>query len=276
MQKCILLGGLFQLIVQLLLGIVCMTTLLVKRAQEYPQRPFGIFVLDAGKQGIGALMGHFSNIALSITINGSLVDGNSDECLWYCLSFIVDCTFGTFISLFTLYLFEQIFSTKMGEYGDTLNPSMFIWSYQLVVWLIIIIISKLFIFLFLIHMSKPLDYILGDLFSPLQQYPNFKLFLVMVIIPFILNVFQFYIQDNFLKGKANRFSHAHSQVLQLDLDEELMNSIELQDTSNSNQNSAPRFQRNRYSQVKTLLSKFKIGQKAKKESSGDLQSMDHH
>jgi len=251
-----------------------MATLIVKRQREYPQRIFSIFILDASKQALGALMGHFSNIALSIIINASIVNGSSDECLWYCLSFVVDCTFGTLISLLLLYSYEQIFSTKMGEYGIDSTPSLFIWSYQLIVWLIIIIISKLIILTFLIYMSKPLDYILGTVFSSIQSYPNIELVLVMIVIPFILNILQFYIQDNYLKGKVNRYGH--SQVLQLDLDEELISSIELQDAQNMYNNSSPNRIHHSYGPVKSLISKFNINAQKlmlPKKHSGDLQKM---
>ena len=278
--RCLLIGGLFQVIVQVLLGCVCMATLIVKRQREYPQRPFSIFILDASKQSIGALFGHFSNLFLSIIINASIVNGNSDECLWYCLSFIIDCTFGTLISLLLLYSYEQIFSTKMGEYGVDSTPSLFIWSYQLIVWLIIIIISKLIILTFLIYLSKPLDYILGTVFSSIQSYPNIELVLVMIVIPFILNILQFYIQDNYLKGKVNRYGHSHSQILQLDLDEELMSSIELQDTQNmhgNGNNSSPNRIHHSYGPVKSLISKFNMNAQKlmlpKKSSSGDLRKM---
>ena len=109
----------------------------------------------------------------------------------------------------------------------------------------------------------------------------------MIIIPFILNVFQFYIQDNFLKGKGNRYGH--SQILQLDLDEELISSIELQDIQNiyNNNNininnnigtgSPNRSNRHNYGPVKSLLSKFNINAQKlmlpKKSSSGDLEKM---
>lgn len=203
------------------------------------------------------------------------------------------------INLFLLYSFETFFVTKMGEYGnDLLNPSLFIWFYQLVVWLIIIIISKLFILVFFLITSKELDGILGYLFEPIQRYPNLELILVMIIIPFILNVVQFWIQDNFLKGKknVNKFQQISTNS---DIDEELIpssrhSSIEmnnlsidnnLNDTyidnlncssssssnSNGSGNSPQRF--NYF--TKTLLSKFSIINKIpKKSSSGDLNGME--
>jgi len=299
-QKCRLVDGEFQLIVQLLLFLVCLGTLIIKRHTENPQRLFKIWALDGLKQGIGALFGHFSNIALSIIINKSIINGNGDECLFYCLSFILDCTIGTMINLLLLYSFETLLKTKFGEYGnDLLNPSLFIWFYQLIVWLIIIIISKLFILIFFFQTSNELDYILGYLFEPIQRYPNIELILVMIVIPFILNVIQFWIQDNFLKGKKNL---KFQQILSIDLDEELisssrqssieMNNLNIDNNNNSNDtyidnlhcnssgnsnnssNGSNSPKRLHYF-TKTLLSKFSIINKLpKKSSSGDLQQME--
>jgi len=91
-EKCRLVDGTFQLIVQFLLFLVCLTTLVVKRMNERPQRIFKVWILDALKQGIGALIGHFSNIALSIIINQS-INGNGDECLWYFFLFLSSLLF---------------------------------------------------------------------------------------------------------------------------------------------------------------------------------------
>ena len=292
---------------------MCLGTLIVKRHNENPRRAFKIWGLDALKQGIGALMGHFSNIALSIIIN-KRINGNGDECLWYhhyhyhchyviiiihyiiryCLSFVVDCTVGTIINLLLLKSFEKLFVTKMGEYGnDLLNPSLFIWFYQLVVWLIIIIISKILILVFFLQTSNKLDTILSYLFEPIQRYPNIELLLVMIIIPFTLNIAQFWVQDNFLKGKKNiKFQ----QILSVDLDEELMsasrqssiemNNLGIDDISNntctdnlhcssgsSNSSSGSGNPKRFHYLTKTLLSKFSINKLPKKSSSGDLQQM---
>ena len=111
-NECILIGGFFQIVVQFCLCCVCVTTLVIKRHTEHPQRPLGVWFLDALKQSIGALIGHFSNIGLSIVINSSIVNGTSDECLWYCLSFTVDCTIGTGINLLLLYSFEKSYEEK--------------------------------------------------------------------------------------------------------------------------------------------------------------------
>jgi hypothetical protein len=132
----------------------------------------------------------------------------------------------------------------------------------------------------LLSISKNLDNILGTLFRPIQQYPNFELVFVMIIVPFVLNIIQFWVQDSFLKGKVNNNRYSHTQVLQHDLDEELISSIEMQDTQTTTKSiglaSPKRF--NHYSPVRKMLSKFNINAQKfifpKRSSSGDLQKMD--
>lgn len=63
----------------------------------------------------------------------------------------------------------------------------------------IVVIVKLVIFFGLVWPLAKYWYIAGDwMLKPMDPYPKFELFFVMVIIPMILNVLQFWIQDNYL------------------------------------------------------------------------------
>lgn len=61
---------------------------------------------------------------------------------------------------------------------------------------------KLVIFLGIVHYRGVLGEIGESVLYPLDEYPRIELILVMVLVPLIVNVLQFWIQDNFLKLKA--------------------------------------------------------------------------
>lgn len=174
------------------------------------------------KQGIGSTFGHFSNIYLSVVIASSLVSG--DECQWYCLTYVVDCTLGTAINLGFLYLFERLQQhlrqnssatggniqqciniLEMGDYGDP--PQLSLWIPQLLLWLTIVIVGKILTLFLLMAFITQLDAALTFLFQGLKNHPKVELLMVMVIIPTILNSAQFWITDTFLK-KQDHASNA--------------------------------------------------------------------
>jgi hypothetical protein len=113
-HACHLLGGYFASFLQFLLGSLCILTLIIKRQYEIPQRRLYIWFLDVTKQGVGSSFGHFSNIYLSMIIAGNLSkienanENGGDECQWYCLTYMLDATFGTIWNILCLYLLEKV------------------------------------------------------------------------------------------------------------------------------------------------------------------------
>ena len=73
------------------------------------------------------------------------------------------------------------------------------WIVQICAWGLIIIIVKFTLFTFQLLTAPILEWAASILIGWLNIYPKIKLVLIMVLIPFILNVFQFWIQDNILK-----------------------------------------------------------------------------
>jgi len=75
-----------------------------------------------------------------------------------------------------------------------------IWVVQMVVWCMIVFLSKIVVFFFEIIYHKPIVRI-GELFlANLAGNPQLELVVVMIIIPVSFNSIQFWVQDNFLKG----------------------------------------------------------------------------
>ena len=219
--QCHLLGGAFASSIQVCLAMLCISTLAFKRYGEIPQRPWVVWALDVGKQSVGSSFGHFSNIFLSEIIATKLTGG--DECQWYCLSFLLDSTLGTFVNLSLLHFAENFIRNRtslhylqFGDYGDP--PSLIRWTAQLGIWLTLVIIGKIVCVLILVKFSGTLEMLISYVFQDLRSHPQAELIVVMIIIPGISNVISFWITDTYLK----RDEHFHEQVPQTDLDADLL------------------------------------------------------
>lgn len=219
--QCHLLGGAFASSIQVCLAILCISTLAFKRYGEIPQRPWVVWALDVGKQSVGSSFGHFSNIFLSEIIATELTGG--DECQWYCLSFLLDSTLGTFVNLSLLHFAENLIRNRaslhylqFGDYGDP--PSLIRWTAQLGIWLTLVIIGKIVCVFILVQFSGTLEMMISYVFQNLRSHPQTELIVVMIVIPGISNVISFWITDTYLK----RHEHFHEQVPQTDLDADLL------------------------------------------------------
>jgi len=203
-DKCTLLGGWFATTVQIVLASVCVLTLVIKREYEIPRRAWRVWFLDVLKQGIGSSSDHMTNILISILI---ISGSEGDECQWYFLVYTLTSTIGCTTNLLMLTLVERL-STKyknsctaeirnFGEYGDP--PKLKRWFVQLIVWLGIVVVSKIIVLVVLILCGNFLIYATGSAFASFDGNRAFELIFVMIIIPFILNIIQFWITDTFLK-----------------------------------------------------------------------------
>lgn len=226
-EGCVLVSGLFALLVQIFLGLICVGTLVYKRHREVPKRDLETFALDASKQGLGAAYGHVGNIFLSVyitNVTGSPITISSDECQWYCLSYLADSSLGTLISICLLISYERLcarfcpFVKKSGDYGNP--PQVIWWLYQLIVWMLIISIGKLILFFIIFELRAPLDALMDAFFTPVKPYPKVELLLVMIILPACVNVGQFWITDTYLKMKNFSVYQTHTPLTQHDYDDE--------------------------------------------------------
>ncbi|KAG9400240.1 hypothetical protein AC1031_011153 [Aphanomyces cochlioides] len=210
-EQCQLLSGWQSYLVQMFLFLVALLSLWYKRHVERPKRSLEIWAMDVGKQGIGAVVGHFTNIIISIALPPV-----TDQCVWYFLNFVIDITLGMVISLSLLRLQQELALWlgcpslfDSGDYGNP--PSYRIWGIQLIAWLSIIIFSKGIVTSVLIATATPLSRIGNALFSPLAGHPLSELVVVMIIIPSFLNVVQFWVQDSFLKRDTSNLVAYYSR-----------------------------------------------------------------
>mmetsp|Transcript_47218 Transcript_47218/g.95150 ORF Transcript_47218/g.95150 Transcript_47218/m.95150 type:complete len:236 (+) Transcript_47218:105-812(+) len=204
MKHCKLLGGTLAYTIQFLLGISAVGSLVYKRHVERPQRPWKIWSFDVGKQLVGGFFVHFANIGVSSVLETS----GGDQCAWYFLNFLVDCTFGVAIVYAVHESVVQsavhVFSSnsalaRIGFYGDP--PNLKIWFKQMGVYLFSLIVNKALVFsLFYVSLSTYEAF--GNwLFGPLQSRPQAELIVVMVLCPWFLTTIQFLIFDAILKAE---------------------------------------------------------------------------
>ena len=207
-EPCRLIGGSETYFIQLLLGILSLSSLYFKRKREYPQRQWSVFKYDVSKQIIGMGFAHIINISIAILFNDKF--NMDDECRWYFLNFFIDVTFGIFFNYLLLKHSSKYFKRKNfkaltpGEYlpGNSCYNKSFIM--QLGVWLFIILLSKAIVLsIILIPFKHQLDDFGRWFLGPVSHNNTLELVIVMIILPILFNIIQFWVQDNILKGKRH-------------------------------------------------------------------------
>lgn len=227
-EHCHLLSGWYATLIQGLIASLCILVLVIKRYTEVPRRDFVVWFLDVAKQSFGSSLSHISNIFLSIIIARNISD--SDECQWYILAYMADSVLGSMINFSLLSIFErkmkhhQIEYLQLGNYGNP--PRITSWLLQLGVWTSIVLIGKIVVLCILIQFMIPFNSGLQKVFIIFSGHPKLELFVVMILIPMILNVLQFWITDTCLKRvelpRSQGDAYDHLPLTELDLDEILL------------------------------------------------------
>lgn len=227
--KCELIGT-FSLITQAFLGLLCLSSLIIKRSYEYPvRRTWPVWLFDVLKQLIGALGVHVFNVLLSIIkttpdIGSEGSDtpppdaGMDDPCDWYFLNIVLDCTIGVYIlylvfkamnKVCTQYL--HITQIESGQYGpDANNPSTRAFLKQLAVYFTSLMITKFLLYGIVECFETQLLWFTSHvLLIWLDVYPDeFEIFIVMFVVPIFMNCLQLILIDNFIQNQiwssANR------------------------------------------------------------------------
>lgn len=100
-----------------------------------------------------------------------------------------DSTMGTIFNVLALGIYENVATTlrfpQLGDYGSP--PDLFIWSFQLFVFLSIIAINKGLLVLLFSAYKYDLDAFICGAFTSVQAHPELELVLVMIVIPLCCN-----------------------------------------------------------------------------------------
>lgn len=173
----------------------------MKRYLDFNRRPWKIWFMDASKQGFSAGFMHVFNLVAAVMIDSMHEDTNG--CVWYFISLIIDVFLGTAICFLLLLGTEQClkYSPRLhytsGFYG--VPTSWRSWLYQTVVWLLIVLVMKTTVIGVVITFRIPLTWAGETLLSPLLPFPQLELLFVMIIIPLVMNSLSFWVTDSFLK-----------------------------------------------------------------------------
>jgi hypothetical protein len=92
---------------------------------------------------------------------------------------------------------------RTGEYllmSD--RPDYKAWGIQLGMWCLVVLIVKWSLVGLIFGLRDFLSTIGVWVLSPVASEPQLELVVVMVFVPCLMNIIQFWVQDNFLKGKT--------------------------------------------------------------------------
>lgn len=205
------------------------------------RRTWPVWCFDVSKQLIGAFGVHIFNVILSMlktapefvlmmrrnrnggSNGGNGGDGggdggdddndtsdNDDPCDWYFLSIVLDCTIGVYILYLVFksmnYILKHYFRATQinsGEYGNVNHPSFRAFAKQLAVYFSSLMITKIILYGIVEIFERQLLWITSHiLLAWLDEYPDeFEIFMVMFIIPIVMNCLQLILIDNFIRNQ---------------------------------------------------------------------------
>jgi hypothetical protein len=212
MPQCLVLPGIYGLFVQALLFACCAGILYMKKKREDAKmgqwaRTNLEFVLDSAKQFSGCAWLHVLNLMFA-SLQDAMLQG--DQCSWYWINIMVDTTLGTAVEYFLLQVATAVIKKRgstdfqTGEYKvEDGQVVMSNFVKQLTVWLIIVSCMKIMMGIVMFLFSGPLLAIAGFVLHPFVQAPALKLLVVMIFFPIIMDGFQLWVTDNFIKKRTH-------------------------------------------------------------------------
>lgn len=126
---------------------------------------------------------------------------------------MVDTTLGTFVEYLLLRVATAFIKKKFGSSSSEFESGNYkdddgkmIWERyfkQLVVWLFIVSCMKVLMVMFMLIFSTPLLRIAGFVLGPFLKTPALKLLVVMIFVPIVMDGFQLWVTDNFIKKQSH-------------------------------------------------------------------------
>ncbi|OQV24318.1 Ras-related protein Rab-43 [Hypsibius exemplaris] len=186
----------FGFLIQLALGGIAFAFLIIKRYCEAraTRRPWLVWSFDTSKQIIASFVTHFGNLLISEFAKG-------DPCSWYFINFLLDSTVGVVIIIlglrFSNYIIVRFGWTilRSGEYGSAGYWSRFkAWVGQVFVYCAVSTVEKCITASFMVSIWKPMQ----NLVIWPHVNPKLEVAVVLLIVPFVVNVIVFWVIDNLL------------------------------------------------------------------------------
>ena len=202
-DDCILVDG-YAVIVQLFVGIVAISTLLIKRKYEWPQRPWKVWLFDTSKQAFSSASMHCINVLAAYLSDLRSDETGPDQCAWYLTSILIDGTLLlTLMAVLVMVLSwwverQEITTLRQGEYGEP--PNWRIWIQQLVIYALFLFASKAICLWVLYKHSTWYQKVAVWILTPFFGHKKVELLVVMIGIPAVLAILQYWIMDSLLKA----------------------------------------------------------------------------
>ncbi|BGO98207.1 Vacuolar membrane protein [Rhodotorula toruloides ATCC 204091] len=220
LATCRLLGP-FALVIQGIMGAVVILSLVAKRMREKPRRKWKIWLGDVSKQVVGQAFVHSANIAISDLI---ALHTSDNPCSLYALNILVDTTLGVLILYYLLRLSTHLMHTtfnqpayQTGFYGSPFSLSL--WGEQAAIYVACLTAMKVVVLV--LFWAFP---VLEDVMSWMLGWvtdDEAQVFIVMLVLPLVMNLFQFLMVDSILKSKDGAGSDAFDARLE-ETDEEAL------------------------------------------------------
>ncbi|KAJ2776221.1 hypothetical protein H4R18_005786 [Coemansia javaensis] len=203
--SCRLVGP-FSILVQVVVGTLGFSTLILKRYFERRRRPWLVWSFDVSKQAISGSTMHMCNLLVS-ALNKSTESTN--PCAWYVLNLTLDCTLGIGFIIGYLSLFGRLarrLGVRVRESGDYgVPPDWREWAKQGTLFLASMVSMKLTV-VALVALFPSLVAIGRLVLAPVWRTGSARLEIVfvMAIWPLLLNIFESWVIDQFIKGKSRQ------------------------------------------------------------------------
>ncbi|KAM0792735.1 hypothetical protein ACM66B_002511 [Microbotryomycetes sp. NB124-2] len=198
-ETCQLLGPV-ALGVQALMGVIVVGSLVLKRAQERPKRKWRVWIGDVSKQIVGQAFVHASNVLISDLIAQHKMD---NPCSLYALNIFIDTTVGVvllwiFLKIATTIVLQYEPNFRSGDYGQPF--SMRAWTVQACVYVACLGAMKLAVLV--IFWLFPVLFAAANWSLSWIDSDDAQVVLVMLVLPLVMNVFQFLVVDSLIKSKT--------------------------------------------------------------------------
>ena len=206
-MTCSILSGKVAYLIQFILALVAILSLYLKYRCEHNKRPLNVWLKDISKLIMGAVVEHLLNLCLAAYFTLS-----SDQCVTYLVSFVTQ----SFLGLFLCYILHKLILYNTRKCGLHLAESgrydsNGAWVAQIILWSIVVLASHLTLFFALVlplstYLVAAADWFLNQVVgsnrtsdSTNSTNSTKELIIVMLLIPLVLDVWQFLVQDIFLK-----------------------------------------------------------------------------
>lgn len=223
-QQCKVLSGGTAQAMQVLLFFCSCAALAVKYRRESGDRTLTEFLMDSSKQLIGAGWIHVMNLSFAKGLEAHFQAG--DECTWYWLNIVLDCTLGVAVEyVILLFLTTCIKKNAPAHAGDfetgdyksgdgAVDPVKYV--KQVGLWLLVVSLMKACMAMIMTLGHDPLTNVAQAVLQPVASSATAKLFVVMILSPVFFNVFQFWMVDNFIKKKSGGGSNDTMEDMETD------------------------------------------------------------